>query len=207
MLMQPTWVKWTSIYVQLEGQKSCHETIPPTSKPTKKESKFISTCNWDKFLIESKEIKLRFSLVVKEEVTLPVEISKKMWPLLEEFKGVVHDELREGLPPIWDIPHHNDLIFEESILNLPYYRMHLKESEVLKEKIEELIPKGHNGESMSFLIGLPRMQKRVYFVKKSNKKYKVRDDKKRWEKLFKEEDMMMVYLRRKIISVEIVPTM
>jgi len=31
---------------------------------------------------------------------------------------------------------------------------------------------------------------------KSNKKYKVTADKKRWEKLFEEKNMMMVYLRR-----------
>jgi len=41
--------------------------------------------------------------VVKEEVTPPAEIFKKMRPLLEEFKGVVHDEFPEGLQPMRDI--------------------------------------------------------------------------------------------------------
>ena len=43
-------------------------------------------------------------------------------------------------------------------------------------------------------------------MEKSNKKYKAAADKKRGEKLFKEEDMMMVYLRREKILVERVPT-
>ena len=70
--------------------------IPPTSKSIKeKESKFIFICNRGEFLVKSKETKKRFSLVIKEEVTLPPEIPEKMRPLLEEFKGVVHDELPE----------------------------------------------------------------------------------------------------------------
>jgi len=58
-----------------------------------------------------------------------------------------------------DLSHHNDLILKASLLNLSHYRMHPKESEVLKEKIEKLILKGHNGESMNFVIGLPCTQK------------------------------------------------
>jgi len=41
-------------------------------------------------LVESKEIKQRLTLVVKEEVTPRVEIYEKMRPLWKEFKGVVH---------------------------------------------------------------------------------------------------------------------
>ena len=90
-----------------------------------------------------------------------------------------HDELSEGLPFIRDIPHYNDLIQKASLLNFSLYQMHPKGSEALKEKIEELMHKGHNKESMSFVIGLSRTQKRVDFVEKSNKKYKAAADKKR----------------------------
>jgi len=44
--------------------------------------------------------------MVKEEVTLLSEIPKKLRPLLEEFNGVVHDELPEGLSPMRDIQYH-----------------------------------------------------------------------------------------------------
>ena len=48
--------------------------------------------------------------------------------------------------------------------------------------------------------------KGINFVKKSNKKYKKIADKKKREKLFEKEDMMMVYLSGKIIPTERVPT-
>jgi len=42
-------------------------------------------------------------------------------------------------------------------------------------------------------------------IEKTNKKYKATTDKKRREKLFKKEDMMMVYLKRERIPTERVP--
>jgi len=56
--------------------------------------------------------------MVKKEVTLPTEIPEKMKPFLEKFKGVVHDELPEGLLPMRDIKHHIDLIPGVSLPNL-----------------------------------------------------------------------------------------
>jgi len=59
---------------------------------------------------------------------------------------------------------------------------------------------------MNFVLRLLRTQKAVDFVEKSIMKYNVAADKKRREKLFEEEDMMMVYLRREAIPVKRVPT-
>ena len=77
--------------------------------------------------------------------------------------------------------------------------MHHKKNEVLK-KIEEFKHKSHNRGSMNKAIGLPRMQKRLDFVEKSNKKYKITANKKRREDLLEEEDMMKLYWRRKYLS-------
>ena len=96
-----------------------------------------------------KKDKTRFALVVKEEVALSIEVPKKMKPMLEEFKRVVHDELPEGLSPMSDIQHHIDLIFRASLPNLSHYCMNPKKSEVLKEKVEELSHKWHIRESMN----------------------------------------------------------
>ena len=45
--------------------------------------------------MESIEIKKRFTLVVKKEVSLYIEVPEKMKPMLEEFKKVVYDELQK----------------------------------------------------------------------------------------------------------------
>ena len=60
--------------------------IPPPPKPTKgREPMFICICNRGEFLVESKETKQRFTLIVKEEVDPAIEVPKKMKLMLEEF--------------------------------------------------------------------------------------------------------------------------
>jgi len=123
--------------------------IPLILKLTKEEKpKFISICNRGEFL-ESKETKQWSALVVKKEVSPTIEVLEKMKSMLEEFQRIVHDELPDELPSMRKIQHHIDLIPGASQLNLPHYRMNAKESEVLKENVEELIQKGHIKESMS----------------------------------------------------------
>ena len=88
-------------------------------------------------------------MVVKEEIGPALEVPEKMKSMLKKFQRIVHDELPDELRPMRDIQHHIDLIPGASLPNLPYYQKNSKKSEVLREKFEELIQKGHIRESMS----------------------------------------------------------
>jgi len=103
-----------------EGKRITMEPISPPLKPTKEEKpKFKLICNRGEFLVESKETKQQFALVVKEEVGLATEVPKKMKLILKEFQRIVHDELPDKLPPMRDIQHHINLISGTSLPKLP----------------------------------------------------------------------------------------
>ncbi|GKA79055.1 hypothetical protein Tco_0785592, partial [Tanacetum coccineum] len=102
------------------------------------------------FQAKRKETGVSYALVVKGvEDVMKNAISAIIKPLLAEFGKIVKDDRPDALPPLRNIQHQIDLFLRPSLPNIPHYRMSPKESKILREKIEELLKKGHIQESIS----------------------------------------------------------
>nr|GFA53301.1 putative reverse transcriptase domain-containing protein [Tanacetum cinerariifolium] len=88
-------------------------------------------------------------MLIGKEVAPNSEIPEAMFPLLEEFFDVFHDELPDALQPLCDIQHHIDLEPSLQLPNRPHYRLRPREHEELRRKVEEFISKGHIRKIMS----------------------------------------------------------
>ncbi|GKA01535.1 transposon ty3-I gag-pol polyprotein [Tanacetum coccineum] len=101
------------------------------------------------FQFERKETGVSYALVVKGiEDVMKNAIPTVIKPLLSKFGKIVTDDKPDTLPPLRNIQHQIDLILRASLPNLPHCRMSPKEFEVLREKIKELLKKGHIQESI-----------------------------------------------------------
>ena len=123
-----------------------------TSPAKKLESKTLVTLvsSPKEFQAERKETGVSYALVVKGvEDGMDNVIPEVIKPVLEEFIKVVADDTPDSLPPLRNIQHQIDLVPRASLPNLPHYRMSPKESDILREKVEELLRKGHIQESIS----------------------------------------------------------
>ncbi|GKA42378.1 transposon ty3-I gag-pol polyprotein [Tanacetum coccineum] len=121
--------------------------------PKKKlESKTLVTlvASPKEFQAERKETGVSYALVVKGvEDVMENAITIVVKPLLAEFGKTVGDDTPDTLLPLRNIQHQVDLVPGAGLPNIPHYRMSHKESEILREKIEELLKKGHIQESIS----------------------------------------------------------
>nr|GEX18573.1 putative reverse transcriptase domain-containing protein [Tanacetum cinerariifolium] len=75
--------------------------------------------------------------------------SEAMFPLLEEYFDVFHDELPDALPPLCDIQHHIDLEPSPQLPNRPHYRLCPGEHEELRRQVKEFVSNGHIRKIMS----------------------------------------------------------
>nr|GEZ24904.1 hypothetical protein [Tanacetum cinerariifolium] len=87
---------------------------------------------------------------------------RKVRTILEDFKDVIPNEIRTGLPPMREVKHCIDLVPSFVLPNKATYRMNPKEHEELQRQVDEILKKGVLQESKSpwavpALFPIPRL--------------------------------------------------
>ncbi|KAM1818220.1 hypothetical protein ACFX11_000035 [Malus domestica] len=102
-------------------------------------NKFLTLITSERNVIaKAKKTKVICALVMKGLLTAQdrrLQVPDKVQAILRDFEDLVSDDIPNELPPMQNIQHQIDFI--------------PKESEILREKIEELLKKGFIGESLN----------------------------------------------------------
>jgi hypothetical protein len=132
----------------LERNGRTHMLCPIEDKGVKPEvKKTILLMSGKELLTEVKKKEdPQFLVVRKPRIVLTStrvdDFPGEVQELLEEFAGIVVDELPRSLPPMRSVSHHIDLIPGASLPNKSTYRLTPQENEEVKRQVQELLDKG-----------------------------------------------------------------
>jgi hypothetical protein len=138
----------------LEKNGRTHMLLPIKDKEVKPKVRNIVLLMSGKELLTEvkKKEDPQFIVVRKPRIVLTStrvdDLPEEVQELLEEFVGIVVDELPRSLPPIRSVSHHIDLIPGAIFPNKSMYRLTTQENEEVKRQVQELLDKGLVRESL-----------------------------------------------------------
>lgn len=128
-----------NVYIILwDGQKIIFQPVQEgaITTPTHSKSKQVLITIGPNFMEEVRGAREIIALVTEGAMVCTTqEALEILQPMLEEFRDIMPEEMPEGLPLMRDIQHYIDLVLGASLLNLPHYRMSLKENAILQEQL------------------------------------------------------------------------
>lgn len=98
----------------------------------------ISRKEIEQQLIAHQDVILLLSKQLNEDNNI---VPPELQELLQEYSSIWLDELPNHLPPMRQIQHNIELILRVSIPHLSYYKMSLREHEILQQIVDDLLAK------------------------------------------------------------------